>query len=254
MAENNEILQDSEADLLYTGDGHVYDGIGPIIVNNDNDTISLDPSAITKLRNSSTTRVTPSINAQGNTQYTIDVTERAGRSYTGDYPVQVNNINNTISVNRVGLYLEYPLKGVVDSDMLVLGAESDTRYYESEQVQTKTFPSASSSVTESNAFTLPAGYRLNGQFTVSGVAFADMGVDSTSITAKIFYEDPVNFTEHVLLEFPLVYSSVMRQLIIPATVANVFNTDIALKIQVRGVSFQAGTWEYLLTGYTEKIW
>lgn len=253
MAENNEILQDSDADLLYTGEGHVYDGLGPIIVNNDNDTISLDPIAITKLRNSTTTRVTPSVNAQGNTQYTIEVTEGAGRRYTGEYPVQVNNSSNTISVNRVGLELNYPLIGVVDSDTLVLGAESDTRYYESEQVQTKTFPEASSSVTESNAFTLPAGYRLNGQFTVSGVAFADMGVDSTSITAKLFYDDP-DYTEHVLVEFPLMYSSVMRQLVIPATVANNFDTDIALKIQVRGVSFQAGTWTYLLTGYTEKIW
>lgn len=252
--ENNHIMQ-SYTDILTVNENtHEYRGIAPITVDNLYDTISLDPIAVTKLRNSNTTRVTPSVNAQGNTQYTIEVTDGAGRSYTGEYPLQVNNDTNTISVNNVGLALEYPLKGVVDSDTMVLGAESDTTYYESEPVQTKTIPSASTSVNESNAFTLTAGYRMNGQFTVSGIEFADIGVDMHTFLVRLYYDDPIGFTERTLLEFPVLFSSVMNKLVIPVTVANIFSLDISLKIQLSGISFKAGTWNYLFTGYTEKIW
>ena len=43
MAQNeHEILEDSNADILYTGEGHTYTGNFPISVDNDNDTISCD--------------------------------------------------------------------------------------------------------------------------------------------------------------------------------------------------------------------
>lgn len=253
--DTNEILQDSNADVLYAPDGHVYEGVSPINVDNDSDQISLEPIAITKIAPSETVQVDERVNSRGNREYRLNVTSHAGRAYSGELPVQVNNDTNVVSLEKVGLTLEYPLMGTVDDETLTLYAQSDTTNYVWETVQTKTFPSDAPQVTESNAFTLDAGYRINGQLVVQGISFADTSLSQGIVTAEVLYEDPETYAELTIMSVPCIFISAMSRVIIPLIFANNTESNIPLKVRVRsGYNFSAATWTYLFTGYTEKIW
>lgn len=126
--DTNHLLQDSYTDLLETSNGHTYDGIFPVNVNNDNDTISLDPIAKTVIEPTNTVFVETDTNLAGNTVYKLHVSHDAGKSYDGVYPVQVDNNRNEISVNNVNLDLQWPMFGEVDNDTLTLGTKLGNYY------------------------------------------------------------------------------------------------------------------------------
>lgn len=123
--ESNHLLQNSYTDILeMPGENqHVYDGISPIVVNNVNDTISLETSAMTKLEDSETTHVDSRIDDNGYTVYKINVDSEAGKSYTGVSPIVVNNDLNQISVNKLPFEIHRPLIGTVTQNSFKLECE-----------------------------------------------------------------------------------------------------------------------------------
>lgn len=93
----NHLLQDSYSDLLYVPNGHVYDGITPINVNNDNDTISIDASAVNMSVAAGTNiEVSKTFNLYGNPVYTINSPK--AHQYSASMPLSVNNTTDFISI------------------------------------------------------------------------------------------------------------------------------------------------------------
>ena len=121
--DTNEILQDSNADVLYAPDGHVYDGLSPIHVDNDSDLILLEPIAITKIAPTPTIHVTQRVNALGNREYELNVDPGVGKEYTGEGPIQVNNTTNKISVAKLPLVVEWPVTCTVTPTSITFGCD-----------------------------------------------------------------------------------------------------------------------------------
>lgn len=131
MAQDTNHLLQSYTDILGVNDTPRYDGVSPIQVDNINDTISINPGALSKIEPTNTVHVEQTTNNAGNLVYKLHVTHDAGKSYQGVYPVDVNNQTNEISVNNVGLDLQFPLFGTVDNDILTLGSKFGNYYYPS---------------------------------------------------------------------------------------------------------------------------
>lgn len=130
----NSLLQSTDTDLLEVADvvGKIYDGSEYINVDNERDKISLKPKAITKILPTNTVHVEEEENLAGNTVYKLQVSDEAGRSYDGIYPVQVDNNSNEISVNNVNFDVLWPLFGTVDNNTLTLGTKFGNYYTNSE--------------------------------------------------------------------------------------------------------------------------
>jgi len=99
----------------------VYKGDAPINVNGDR--ISLDPSAITKIEETETIHVRQETNLAGNTVFKLDVDTNAGKSYTGESPVQVDNVTNQIGIMKSPLRFEAPIKGTLSPTSLTIGLD-----------------------------------------------------------------------------------------------------------------------------------
>ncbi len=86
MPQNNHIMQ-SFTDVLTVSENapaHEYRGISPITVDNLNDTISIDPAAITKLVAGSNVQIDETTDEQGHTKYTISASNSGTTYQAGD--------------------------------------------------------------------------------------------------------------------------------------------------------------------------
>ena len=99
----------------------VYKGDSPINVNEDR--ISLDPSAITTIEETETIHVRQETNPAGNAVFKLDVDANAGKSYTGESPVQVDNVTNQIGIMKSPLRFEAPIKGTLSPTSLTIGLD-----------------------------------------------------------------------------------------------------------------------------------
>lgn len=126
MAQDVNHIMQSYTDVLTVSDGdagHVYYGKSPVIVDNLNDTISLEPAAVTKIYPTDSINVEQSTNAQGNTVYRLSVDESLDHEYTGEGNIIVDNERNVIYSNNIGFDIQSPLTATINDNTLTLGCD-----------------------------------------------------------------------------------------------------------------------------------
>lgn len=147
--DTNHILEDSYSDILTAPSNnpeHEYHGISPVIVDNLDDSISFEVSALTKAVSTPTVQVQKRLDFDGKTLYTFEASNNGTPFQTelnaGDN-IEINRSTNVISVaNKKKLIVDSPLNKYMDEDGIHIGIDgTGYDYYAGDnlQVSNRTF-------------------------------------------------------------------------------------------------------------------
>lgn len=265
--DNNHLLQDSYTDLLETSNAHTYDGIFPINVNNDNDTISIDPIAKTVIEPSDTVHVETDTNLTGNTVYKLHVPHSVIPTYTGENPVVVNNTTKKISVNKLPMEIKEPLYAVVSPEKVSLGCNTEN-YYTYSHYYDGAIATASISTGDTakiidmwNYTDLSDGELITGTLFVEGFLYARQGyvpVDDI-LTVRLYFENDNDVEYDIYKELKRTKSSEIDQgtIIIPFTlhyteVLRIAHAKVRLQIKSSSNVFLQTTANVYFDGYRKQ--